>query len=182
MTGESNGKSRLRLWLSSSDVPNHEPLPFAGRNLIFHDKDHPTPAGTFRIREKHITATMDADAHTGVLACYRPVAALDRSPAGLTMGELSVRLKVSNGNVTGVVERLVRERLVERTALPTDRRSYRVALTAAGRTAFATMAARHADWIDRLLGDLSDGEIEQLMGLLGRLRRTVETNSLEARS
>jgi uncharacterized protein len=32
---------RLRLWLSSSDVPNHEPLPFAGRNLIFHDKDHP---------------------------------------------------------------------------------------------------------------------------------------------
>jgi putative CocE/NonD family hydrolase len=32
---------RLRLWLSSADTPNHEPLPVAGRNLIFHDKDHP---------------------------------------------------------------------------------------------------------------------------------------------
>jgi len=109
------------------------------------------------------------------------MAALDRAPAGLTMGELSARLKVSNGNVTGVVERLVGEGLVERTALPTDRRSYKVALTAAGRAAFAAMAERHEGWIDRLLGDLSDGEIEQLMGLLARLRRTVESNSLEAR-
>jgi DNA-binding MarR family transcriptional regulator len=110
------------------------------------------------------------------------MAALERAPAGLTMGELSQRLKVSNGNVTGVVERLVQDGLVERAALPTDRRSYKVALTAAGRTAFAAMADRHAGWIDRLLGDLSDGEVEQLMGLLARLRRTVETNSLEARS
>jgi len=109
------------------------------------------------------------------------MAALDRAPAGLTMGELSARLKVSNGNVTGVVERLVGEGLVERTPLPTDRRSYKVALTATGRAAFAAMAERHAGWIDRLLGDLSDGEIEQLMGLLARLRRTVESNSLEAR-
>ena len=33
---------RLRLWLSSSDAPTHEPLTVAGRNLIFHDKDHPS--------------------------------------------------------------------------------------------------------------------------------------------
>jgi DNA-binding MarR family transcriptional regulator len=155
MTGESNGKSRLRLWLRL--------LTCSG--LV-------ERAVRRRLRQEF----------AATLPRFDLMAALDRSPAGLTMGELSVRLKVSNGNVTGVVERLVRERLVERTALPTDRRSYRVALTAAGRTAFATMAARHADWIDRLLGDLSDGEIEQLMGLLGRLRRTVETNSLEARS
>jgi DNA-binding MarR family transcriptional regulator len=51
----------------------------------------------------------------------------------------------------------------------------------AGRTAFPAIADRHAGWIDRLLVDLSDGEIEQLMGLLARLRRTVESNSLEAR-
>ena len=33
---------RLRLWLSSSDAPTHEPLPVAGRNLILHDADHPS--------------------------------------------------------------------------------------------------------------------------------------------
>ena len=155
MTGAPDPKRRLRLWLRL--------LTCSG--LV-------ERAVRRRLREEF----------AATLPRFDLMAALDRSPAGLTMGELSVRLKVSNGNVTGVVERLVREGLVERTALPTDRRSYRVALTAAGRTAFATMAARHADWIDRLLGDLSDGEIEQLMGLLGRLRRTVETNSLEARS
>ncbi len=32
---------RLRLWLSSSDSPTHEPVPAAGRNLIFHDAQHP---------------------------------------------------------------------------------------------------------------------------------------------
>jgi putative CocE/NonD family hydrolase len=33
---------RLRLWLGSSDTPTHEPLPEAGRNLIFHDAGHPS--------------------------------------------------------------------------------------------------------------------------------------------
>jgi lipoprotein-anchoring transpeptidase ErfK/SrfK len=31
------------------------------RNLVDKDKDHPTPTGVFRIREKHVTATMDGD-------------------------------------------------------------------------------------------------------------------------
>ena len=103
------------------------------------------------------------------------MAALDRSPEGLAMGELSQRLKVSNGNVTGVVDRLEREGLVERQALPTDRRIYRVRLTAIGRLAFAAMAERHEAWIDRLLGALSAAEIEQTMALLARLRQAVES-------
>ena len=155
MSGDTDGKSRLRLWLRL--------LTCSG--LV-------ERAVRRRLRQEF----------AATLPRFDLMSALDRTPAGLTMGELSERLKVSNGNVTGVVERLVREGLVERTALPTDRRSYKVALTAAGRTAFAAMAARHAGWIDSLLGDLSDGEIEQLMGLLGRLRRAVETNSLEVPS
>ena len=154
MTGAPDAKRRLRLWLRL--------LTCSG--LV-------ERAVRRRLREEFAVT----------LPRFDLMAALDRTPAGLTMGELSARLKVSNGNVTGVVERLVGEGLVERTALPTDRRSYKVALTAAGGAAFAAMAERHAGWIDRLLGDLSDGEIEQLMGLLARLRRTVESNSLEAR-
>src|SRR5439155_1436201 len=33
---------RLRMWLGSSDTPTHEPLPVAGRNLLFHDPTHPS--------------------------------------------------------------------------------------------------------------------------------------------
>lgn len=31
------------------------------RNLVDKDKDHPTPPGVYRIREKHVTSTMDGD-------------------------------------------------------------------------------------------------------------------------
>ena len=44
------------------------------------------------------------------------MAALERQPAGLTMTELSRFLMVSNGNVTGIVDRLVAEGLVVRRA------------------------------------------------------------------
>ncbi len=33
---------RLRLWFASGDSPTHEPVPAAGRNLLFHDAQHPT--------------------------------------------------------------------------------------------------------------------------------------------
>ena len=33
---------RLRLWFTSSDSPTHEPVPAAGRNLVFHDAQHPS--------------------------------------------------------------------------------------------------------------------------------------------
>ncbi|MDP9183669.1 MAG: CocE/NonD family hydrolase [Actinomycetota bacterium] len=33
---------RLRLWFASSDSPTHEPVPAAGRNVLFHDAQHPT--------------------------------------------------------------------------------------------------------------------------------------------
>ena len=63
-----------------------------------------------------------------------------RAPGGLTMGQLSRRLMVSNGNVTGLIDRLVGEGLVIREPDPQDRRIQRVALTKSGTAAFAKMA------------------------------------------
>ena len=71
------------------------------------------------------------------------MAALEREPDGLNMGELSRRLMVSNGNVTGVADRLAREGLVKRWSPPDDRRSSRLALTARGRKEFTAMAKAH---------------------------------------
>ena len=33
---------RLRVWFGSSDSPTHEPVPGAGRNIVFHDDQHPS--------------------------------------------------------------------------------------------------------------------------------------------
>ena len=96
------------------------------------------------------------------------MAALSHAPDGMKMTELSRHLMVSNGNVTGIVERLVAEESVERLARAGDRRATFVRLTDKGLSRFAGMAEAHAGWIDAILGDLSSTEIETLSCLLAR--------------
>ena len=95
--------------------------------------------------------------------------------AGMTLGELSRRMMVSNGNITGLVERLLEQGLVERVPHPSDRRAAYVRLTAAGHASFAEMAAAHADWIASVFEGVAPDEMRALMHLLGRLKRSAQT-------
>jgi DNA-binding MarR family transcriptional regulator len=101
------------------------------------------------------------------------MAQLDRSPEGLRMGELSRRLMVTGGNVTGITDQLVKEGLVTREAPPDDRRAFVVKLTAAGRKAFQRMAELHEAWVVKLFDGLTAAERRQLQALLGKLKSTV---------
>jgi DNA-binding MarR family transcriptional regulator len=96
------------------------------------------------------------------------MAQLDKAPAGMTLGELSRRMMVSNGNVTGLAERLVAQGLLDRRASPTDRRVQMVSLTPEGRRTFRTMARAHADWVAEIFADLNAGDIDALMRLLAK--------------
>ncbi len=102
------------------------------------------------------------------------LAALVRKPDGITMTELSRMLIVSNGNVTGSIDRLVAERLVARQPAPNDRRSFLVRLTPHGQAEFATVARAHAQWVDKMLSEFDGAEaetiIQHLDGLAGRVR------------
>jgi DNA-binding MarR family transcriptional regulator len=99
------------------------------------------------------------------------MAQLERHPDGLRMGELSKRMMVTGGNVTGITDQLEREKLVLRVADPADRRASSVKLTAAGRRAFAEMAAVHECWIEELLEDISSDDKGQLIELLSQMKR-----------
>ena len=101
-----------------------------------------------------------------------------RYPAGLKMNELSRHLMVSGGNVTGIVDQLEKEGLVERAAEPADRRAYRVRLTRAGRKSFGEMARSHEDWIVELLHGLTRREHAELYRLLAKVKKV----TLEAAS
>ncbi len=90
------------------------------------------------------------------------LATLARHPAGLRMTELSGHLRVSAGNVTGIVDRLVAEGLVDRAAVAGDRRALRVRLTPGGRATFAAQAEAHEGWVDELLGMLGPDDIRAL--------------------
>ncbi|MEP6703120.1 MAG: MarR family transcriptional regulator [Betaproteobacteria bacterium] len=98
------------------------------------------------------------------------MAQLERNPQGLKMGELSRRMMVTSGNVTGITDQLVDEGLVRRTDTPGDRRGYMIKLTPAGKRAFDRMAAAHEEWVIELLGGLSMTERGQLNRLLGRVK------------
>ena len=97
---------------------------------------------------------------------------------GLTMGALSEQLLVSNGNVTAIVARLVEDGLVTRLQDKSDRRVLRVKLTAKGRRDFRTYATAHEAWIEQLLGDLGDTEINPLLSGLGRVKTSIERSGL----
>jgi DNA-binding MarR family transcriptional regulator len=106
------------------------------------------------------------------------LAALDRAPDGLNMGELSSMLLVSNGNVTAIVGRLASDGLVERAPGATDRRVLHVKLTERGRTAFHAMAAQHEAWIDQIMSALGQEEIDDLLARLDRIRISIEKSGL----
>jgi DNA-binding MarR family transcriptional regulator len=103
------------------------------------------------------------------------MAQLDKAPNGMTLGELSQRMMVSNGNVTGLAERLVEQGLLDRRPSPNDRRAQIVSLTAEGRRAFRAMARTHEDWIAEIFGGLDPGEIDQLMALLGKTKTSARS-------
>lgn len=101
------------------------------------------------------------------------MAALDRAQGGMTLGEVSRRMMVSNGNVTGLATRLEAEGLVERRARPGDRRAQLLRLTAKGRREFARQSAAHEAWVAELLGALQTEERTALFRLLGRAKLSV---------
>lgn len=98
------------------------------------------------------------------------MAQLERYPAGLRMSELSKRLMVSGGNVTGITDQLEREGFVVRTLDRGDRRAIAVKLTPAGLKRFREMATSHEQWIVELLGGLSPEEKQTMLGTLSKLK------------
>ncbi len=100
------------------------------------------------------------------LAKFDVLVAIDRAPGGvITMSELSRMLLVSNANTTGMVSRLMKDGLVEKWALPTDRRVYSVAMTSEGRKILKHAIAIHKGWVDELLGSIGKDKIDELIDL-----------------
>lgn len=98
------------------------------------------------------------------------LAQLDRTPNGMTLGELSQRMMVSNGNITGLVDRLVAQGLISRRPAPNDRRVQIVSLTAEGRRFFRTMARENAKWVGEIFADLTESDVAVLMPALAKTK------------
>ncbi len=98
------------------------------------------------------------------------MAQLDKAPDGMTLSDVSKRMMVSNGNVTGLVERLVESGHIDRRTSETDRRVQVIRLTKLGRAEFRKMAAEHEIWIANIFTDLTEKDVRELMRLLAKTK------------
>jgi DNA-binding MarR family transcriptional regulator len=122
-----------------------------------------------RLVENHVRKSLAARFKT-TLPRFDLMAQLERFPKGLQMGELSRRMLVTGGNVTGIVDQLERSGLIVRTEDPADRRAYLVKLTKEGRRLFAQMAVEHESWIVDLFSGIPKREQRTLNESLSHLR------------
>jgi len=107
--------------------------------------------------------------HATTLPRFDVLAALYRNQEGLKMSELGRVLMVSNGNITGIIDRLVDDGWVARKPIAGDRRATRVALTAKGYDQFHAMAAEHEAWVNDIMSGLDASELAELLPPLERL-------------
>lgn len=160
-----------------SKAPDDAALPDAGHDLEsrVQDRDHQALklwlrllACTTRV-EDQIRQRLRTDFGT-TLPRFDLLAQLERAPEGLSMRELSQRLMVTGGNVTGITDQLEAEGLVQREPHPSDRRSFTVRLTPTGRRQFKRMATTHEGWVVELLAGWSAEEKTQVYTLLAGLK------------
>jgi len=141
-TSSKNSKARLRSWLKILKTSN------------FIEK---------RIRENF------REEHKTTLPRFDVMSALYRSKNGLKMNEISDLLKVSNGNITGIIDRLVDDGFVLRVSLEGDRRSSLINLTNKGKIQFEEYAWSHEAWINMILNKLSEQDAQILTNLLNKI-------------
>ena len=111
--------------------------------------------------------------HDWTLPRFDVMSALSRSPDGLKMSEISAMLKVSKGNITGIVDKLTDDGLALRVSVPGDRRAQMVLLTHTGKALFSMHSAEHETWIDHILGGLNADDINGMILRLDRLQETL---------
>ena len=140
-------KERLRLWL---------------RFL----KASSTIEATLRENLRHEFAT--------TLPRFDVMAALSRYDEGLKMSQLSEVLRVSNGNVTGIVDRLSNDGFLVRVPVPGDRRASLVRLTKRGQEEFQKQAAAHEIWVNEMLSAFSPDAARDITQRLEQLEASLQ--------
>lgn len=108
--------------------------------------------------------------HDMTLPRFDVMAALLAAPDGLRMTELSQQLMVSNGNITGIVDRLVADGLAERETMESDRRAFRIRITETGRHQMREMTARHLGWINDMFADVSEADAARGISIMLDIR------------
>ena len=95
---------------------------------------------------------------------------------GLTVGELGLKLIASKGNITGLVNRMIKDHLVTKESKPDDRRCFQVKISKDGLSLFKKMAVDHASWIESSFSALNIDSMKNMTRLLAEIRLSLNNN------
>jgi DNA-binding MarR family transcriptional regulator len=109
------------------------------------------------------------------LSRFDLMAQIDSAGGSLRMGEISNRLMVTTGNITGLTDELEAEGLVERFADPRSRRALLVRLTPKGKKAFRAAAKANEDWIAEFFSALPAKDKKAMYEILGIQKAFLQT-------
>lgn len=98
-----------------------------------------------------------------------------------TAAELSRDLDYDSGSLTRIIDDFEMRGIIKRRRSKLDRRVVELELTASGRALVRSLVPRVVDLLNRALGGLSSGEVDQLLDLLRRFLAGVENMKVEAR-
>lgn len=132
-----------------------------------------------RLIESEIRSRLRREFNT-TLPRFELLALLEKHPTGIKMSDISRHLMVTNGNITGITDQLVKDELIQRFKLPQDRRTSLLKLTAKGRVQLAEINAAHNDWVCSIFGQLSDPTIVNMLGSLNELKTLSQAFAAEA--
>jgi DNA-binding MarR family transcriptional regulator len=98
---------------------------------------------------------------------------LEDQPDGLSQTEISRLLIMHRSNATGLIDRLEKRGLLQRTASPHDRRTNRIVLTAAGRRLLEEILPDYYRLAEEAWRGVSAAESRQLLEKLSRLNNNI---------
>ena len=83
-------------------------------------------------------------------------------------------LASASKNITGLIDRMAKDGLVERQPHPADRRSFIVLLTRKGKSLFEQMAVEHSQWVSDGFDGLTASALKSMQVTLTALRKHLE--------
>lgn len=95
-------------------------------------------------------------------------------PNGLTVGELAGQLIASKGNITGLLDRMQKDGLIEKEAKHDDRRSYIVKSSDKGSDLFDEMAEDNAHWVENALDAIDIDHMKEFAQFLSKSRNSLD--------
>lgn len=108
------------------------------------------------------------------VAKFEFLAQVERYPEGISLGTISSNLRVSSGNVSGLVRRILADGLITKKMSKEDRRSFIVKFSPKGKELFDQANAIHAETLEECFAEISSDELDAslvaLKSLSSRIR------------